>query len=45
MRIGAAVLGRFLLQLAHNLDEVEDFGKLPGWVDGTTGVEEKKPMT
>ncbi|KAJ5508457.1 hypothetical protein N7527_010600 [Penicillium freii] len=39
MRIGAAVLGRFPLLLAHSLDEVEDFGKLPGWVDAT-GVED-----
>lgn len=40
MRIGAAVVGRFPLRLAHSLDEVEDFGKLPGWVDGATSVED-----
>ncbi|KAJ5978123.1 hypothetical protein N7501_001465 [Penicillium viridicatum] len=40
MRICAAVLGRFPLRLAHSLDEVEDFGKLPRWVNGATGVED-----
>lgn len=40
MRICAAVLGQFPPRLAHNLDEVEDFGGLPRWIGGATGVED-----
>lgn len=40
MHIGAAVPGQFPPRLAHNLDEVEDFGKLPRWISGATGVED-----
>ncbi|KAJ5616854.1 hypothetical protein N7537_001968 [Penicillium hordei] len=40
MRIGAVMPGQSPPRLAHNLDEVADFGKLPRRIGGATGVED-----